>query len=265
MTSPTRVAARVERSPAVRALARVGLAAVGVLHILIGAIALAIALGGSGGGDADQSGALQALASAPGGLFVIWVVIVGLIFLAAWQLLQAFTAHKRGQKWIELGKCVLYAVLAGIAISIAGGSRQDSSSSEKSMSAKLLGMPGGVFLLAAIGLAIAAGGVVFLINGVTHKFERDLRLPPNRWATLTTTLGRVGYISKGVALIIVGGLVVFGAVTSDPGKAGGLDGSLKALVEVPFGVVLLVLIALGLIAYGLFWCVRAVTSRLKEQ
>jgi ABC-type Na+ efflux pump permease subunit len=106
---------------------------------------------------------------------------------------------------------------------------------------------------------------VFVFNGVTHRFERDLRLPPNRWATITTTLGRVGYVSKGVALVIVGGLVIFGAITSDPEKAGGLDGSLKALTEVPFGVVLLVLIALGLIAYGVFWCVRAFASRLKEQ
>jgi hypothetical protein len=262
MTSPTRVASRVERYPAVRALARVGLAAIGVIHILIGVIALAVAAGA--GGSADQSGALQSVAEAPGGLFVLWLVVVGLIFLALWQLLQAFTAHKPGEKVVELGKFVLYAAFSGIAISIAMGSRSDASSNEKTMSARLLGMPGGVLLLSAIGLGIVAGGIVFLVNGISHKFERDLRLPPNRWATITTMLGRVGYIAKGAALIIVGGLVVAGAVTYDPQKAGGLDGSLKALMQVPFGVVLLVLIALGLIAYGLFWCVRAVASRLKE-
>lgn len=262
MTSPTRVASRVERHPAVRALARVGLAAIGILHILIGVIALAVAFGS--GGNADQSGALQAVVAVPGGLFVLWAVIVGLIFLALWQILQAITAHKPGQKVTEVAKCVVYGALAGIAISIAAGGKQDASSSEKTMSAKLLAMPGGVFLLAAIGLGIVAAGIVFVVNGVTHKFERDLRLPPNRWATVTTTLGRVGYVAKGVALVIVGGLVVFGAITSDPEKSGGLDGSLKALTQVPFGVVLLVIIALGLIAYGLFWCVRAYASRLAE-
>jgi hypothetical protein len=263
MTSPSRVASRVERSPAVRALARVGLAAIGVLHILIGAIALAVAFGA--GGNADQSGALQALASVPGGLFVLWAVIVGLIFLAAWQILQSITAHRRGEKLIEVVKCVVYAALAGIAISIASGGRKDASSSEQSTSAKLLAMPGGVFVLVAIGLIVVVVGVVFIVNGVTHRFERDLRLPPNQWATVTTMLGRVGYIAKGVALIVVGGLVTFGAITADPKKAGGLDGSLKALTQIPFGVVLLVLIALGLIAYGAFWCVRSVASRLKEQ
>ncbi|MEV8214802.1 DUF1206 domain-containing protein [Leifsonia sp. NPDC077715] len=262
MTSPTRAAARVERQPAVRVLARVGLFSIGLLHILIGIIALAVAAGA--GGNADQSGALQAVVAVPGGLFVLWVVIVGLIFLSLWQILQAVTAHGAGEKVTEVLKCVVYAALAVIAISIALGGRSNSSSSEKSSSAKLLGMPGGVFLLAAIGVTIAIVGAVFIFNGVTHRFERDLRLPPNRWAYITTTLGRVGYVAKGVALIIVGGLVVFGAITSDPSKAGGLDGSLKALTTVPFGVFLLILIALGLIAYGLFWCVRAFASRLKE-
>ena len=114
MTSPSRVASRVERQPAVRVLARVGLAAIGILHILIGIIALAVAFGA--GGSADQSGALQALVAVPGGLFVVWAVIVGLIFLSLWQILQSITAHKPGEKLIEVAKCVIYAALAGIAI-----------------------------------------------------------------------------------------------------------------------------------------------------
>ncbi len=262
MTAPSRAASKAENNPAVRILARVGLATIGLLHILIGAIALAIAFGGGGGGSADQSGALQALVAVPGGLFAIWVCIVGLIVLALWQILVAVRARKTGTRLVELGKCVVYAALAVIAISIALGGSHDASSSEKTMSARLLAQPGGVFVLALIGLAIVAGGIVFLRNGITHRFERDLRLPPNRLAGVTTTLGRVGYIAKGIALILVGGLVVTAAVTYDPEKAGGLDGSLKALVALPFGPVLLALIALGLIAYGVFWLVRSVAARL---
>lgn len=263
MTSPSRFASRVEREPAVRALARVGIAAIGLLHILIGAIALAVAFGA--GGNADQSGALQAIVAVPGGLFALGAVIVGLIFLSVWQLLQSITAHRRSEKLVEVAKFVVYAILAGAAISIAAGARKNSSASEQSASGKLLGTPGGVFLLAAIGLVVVAVGIDFLVNGVTRRFERDLRLPPDRWATITAILGRVGYIAKGIALVIVGGLVTYGAITSDPKQAGGLDGSLKELTKVPFGVVLLVLIAIGLIAYGVFWCVRAFASRLKEQ
>ncbi|GIT81988.1 hypothetical protein LLS1_36570 [Leifsonia sp. LS1] len=260
MSAPTRAAATAERNPVVRALARVGLATIGLLHILIGAIAVAIAAGGSG--DADQSGALQAVVAVPGGLFAVWLAAAGLIVLALWQILVAMRAQRTGTRLVELGKCMLYAALAALAISIALGGSHDSSSSEKTLSARLLAQPGGVFVLAIVGLAIIAGGVVFLRNGITRRFERDLRLPPNALAEVTTTLGRVGYIAKGVALLLVGGLVVAGAVTIDPGKAGGLDGSLKALVGLPFGPVLLILIAVGLIAYGVFWLVRSVAARL---
>jgi hypothetical protein len=247
-------------------LARVGLASIGVLHILIGAIALALAVGssggGGGGGSADQSGALQALVAVPGGLIAVWLVIVGLVFLSLWQILVALMSPRAGTRVTEIAKCIVYAALAVIAISIALGGKQDASTSEKSMSARLLALPGGVFVLAAIGIGIAIAGAVFIRNGVTHRFEQDMRLPPNRLATVTRTLGRIGYVAKGVALIIVGGLVVAGAATYDPEKAGGLDGSLKALLQIPFGPVLLILIALGLIAYGVFWCVRAIAARL---
>jgi hypothetical protein len=260
MATPSTLARRVENYPAVRVLARVGNAAIGVLHILIGVIALAIA--GGGGGQADQSGALQALVAVPGGLFALWLVIIGLIALAAWQVLQTVVAHTARRRVVEIAKGIVYLVLGVTAISVASGSSHNSTASEKSASAQLLAVPGGVFLLAVIGLAVVGVGVGFFVNGVTHRFERGLRLPPNRLAGVTTTLGRIGYVAKGVALVIVGALIVVGAVTYDPSKAGGLDGSLKALVQVPFGVILLILIALGLIAYGVFWCVRAVAIRL---
>jgi hypothetical protein len=260
MSAPTRAASRLEHSTTVRVLTRVGLASIGLLHILIGIIALAVAAGA--GGQADQSGALQAVASVPGGVFVLWLVIVGLIVLALWQLLVAVTAHGVPTKLLEVVKAVVYAALAVVTISIATGGHHNSSSTEKTGSARLLALPGGVFVLGLIGLIVVAVGVEFNRNGVTHRFERDLKLPPDRWAGAITVLGRVGYIAKGVALLLVGGLVVAGAITYDPSKASGLDGSLKALVSVPFGVFLLIAIALGLLAYGLFWCVRAVRARL---
>ena len=132
MTSPSRAAARVEHSTTVRVLARVGLASIGILHILIGGLALAVAFGS--GGNADQSGALQALVAVPGGLFAVWLIIVGLIALALWQILVAVTARSLGTRALEITKCVVYAALAVVAISIASGGSHDASSSERTMS-----------------------------------------------------------------------------------------------------------------------------------
>ena len=44
----------------------------GLLHLTIGYLAIRIALG-SGGGSADQSGALAAVATKPGGIVALWV------------------------------------------------------------------------------------------------------------------------------------------------------------------------------------------------
>ncbi|MEO7017774.1 MAG: DUF1206 domain-containing protein [Leifsonia sp.] len=260
MSTPHAVARMAERNPVVRVLARVGTATVGLLHILIGGIAIAVAFGA--GGSADQSGAFQALVAVPGGLFVIWAAVVGLFALALWQILQTVVAQKAGRRFLEISKGVVYAILGITALTIALGGRRSSASSEKSASAGLLGQPGGVFVLALIGLVVFGIGVAYVIRGINKQFARGLALPANALAPATVTLGRIGYTAKGIALGIVGALVFVGAITFDPGKTGGLDGALKSLTQLPYGVVLLVAIGLGLVAYGVFWCVRSVAIRL---
>jgi len=76
------------------------------------------------------------------------------------------------------------------------------------------------------------------------------------------TLGVVGYVAKGIALFAVGVLFVVAAFTFDPEKASGLDGALKSLADLPFGIVILVAVGIGLIAYGLFLVARSRLARL---
>ncbi len=69
-------------------VARAGLIAYGVVHLLIGWIALRLAWG-ERQEEADQSGALQALAQQPFGPVLLWCVAVCLVALAAWQASRA--------------------------------------------------------------------------------------------------------------------------------------------------------------------------------
>ena len=57
--------------------ARAGYVVSGLLHLTIGYLAIRIALG-VGGGTADQSGALAAVAAKPGGIVALWVAVVAL-------------------------------------------------------------------------------------------------------------------------------------------------------------------------------------------
>jgi hypothetical protein len=72
-----------------------------------------------------------------------------------------------------------------------------------------------------------------------------------------TRLGQVGYPGKGVALGVVGGLLVHAAVTFDPADASGLDGALRTILDAPFGQFLLTLVAIGIAAFGAYLFVRA--------
>ena len=74
--------------------------------------------------------------------------------------------------------------------------------------------------------------------------------------------GRVGYVSKGIALTIVGGLVIAAVMTADPEKAGGLDAALRTVGEQPFGQVLLILTGAGIGLYGLYSIGRARYGRM---
>jgi len=72
-------------SATLEALARAGLIAYGVIHILIGWLALQLAWGTSSSKSADPSGALRTLADQPLGEILLWLVAVGLVALALWQ------------------------------------------------------------------------------------------------------------------------------------------------------------------------------------
>jgi hypothetical protein len=266
MTSKTQAARSATENPVLQTLARLGFGVNGLLHVLIGVIAIGVATGG--GQKADQSGALSELASAPGGVFLLWTVTLGLTALGVWLAVGAFLLPPGDKKDVavhlakELGKAVAYLALAGTALTFALGGSSSSSSSTKSLSADLLAAPGGVLLVVVIGLLVLGIGGYFVFKGATKRFTRDISVPTGQAGRATLAVGVAGYIAKGVALAVVGILFVIAAVTTDPSQATGLDGALKALADLPFGPVVLWVVGAGLIAYGAYCGVRAVRARL---
>lgn len=255
-----------KNSTPLRGLARLGFAVNGLVHILIGSLAIGVAVGT--GGSADQSGAFVQLASSPGGVFLLWTVVIGMFALGLWLLFSAFLMkggdpkRKWARRSAELAKGLAYFALGASAVPFALGGSTDSASSTSSASAKLISAPGGVFVLILVGIIVLAVGVYFVRKGVTQKFTDDISLPSEPMRKFVLGLGVAGYVSKGIAIGIVGILVIAASLTQDPSKSTGLDGALTNLVALPFGVVILFVIAAGLIAYGLYCFVRAWRARL---
>jgi hypothetical protein len=238
----------------------------GLLHVLIGGIAIGVAVG-AGVQSADQSGALAQLAGTPGGVAVLWVVVVGLVALALWQLVFEVAmpqgeGRKAGKRFAALGRAVAYGAVAATALTFARGASTSSAQTSTSFSATLLSTPGGVVLLVLVGIAVIGIGLFFVVKGARRSFVRDIRVPAGAPGSATRVLGAVGYVAKGIALAVVGILFVVGAVTANPGEATGLDGALKSLAQLPFGTVILIAVGIGLIAYGLYCGVRARLAKL---
>jgi hypothetical protein len=251
-------------------LARIGLLAYGVVHVLVAWLALQLAWGG-GGESADQSGAMQTVSESPVGKPLLWVIAVGMIALAVWQAAEVLRwrhgwsasgktrtkALKKSGKAIV--KAVIYGALAVLAIRFATGSGQSSSSQQQQTAAGVFGWPAGRWLVAAAGLVLIAVGAYHVYKGVTKRFLKEIDTTDcSRSALqLVTRLGQVGFPGKGVALAAVGGLLTYAAITFDPAKATGLDGALHTILALPFGQILLTLVALGIAAFGAYCFVRA--------
>lgn len=252
-------------------LARVGLIAYGVVHLLVAWLAVQLAWFGGGGESADQSGALSTLAESPVGRPLLWIIAIGLIALAAWQAAEVFrwrggwsaSGKARTEALKKSGKAVvkaiIYATLAVLALRFAMGGGQSSSSSQQDTTAGVFGWPAGQWLVGLAGLVLIAVGAYLVRKGFTKKFLKEIdtsQASPSS-LRLVTRLGQVGFPAKGVALAGVGVLLIWAAVTFDASKASGLDGALHAILDLPFGQILLTLVALGIAAFGAFCFVRA--------
>lgn len=255
-------------SRALDAVARVGFALMGLLHLLIGAIAVRIAFGDSA--EADQAGAMEELAAHPSGPVLLIAGFVGCLGTALWQAGEAVVRGRRLQGRSRLRKiisasaeAVIYAAVGGIFGSFAFGGGSDSSESVQDFTAALMAHPAGVPLLVVLGGVIMGVGVYFIQKGLRRKFKDELqRFDNRRRGQVLDIFAAAGYTAKGLALNLLGLLFVVAAFKHDAEESTGLDGSLKALREQPFGLVILTAIGLGLIGYGLYSMVRARYGRM---
>ena len=246
--------------------ARAGFAASGLLHLLLGYLAIRVAFHHAG--EPDQSGALAQLARLPGGTVALWATVAGFAALGSWLTIQALMGIGSSSKkrWIRsvisAAKAMAYFGLGATALTFALGGSTDAKTSARKASGTLLTLPGGVFLLLLAALATAVIGGYLFVKGARQKFRQDISLPSGVAQKPVLVLGMFGYVAKGVAILAVGVLLAVAAVKVDPSGASGLDGALRSLAELPFGQVILTVVGTGLIAYGAYSFARARLARL---
>ena len=262
--TPTDTAKSAHQSDWLDHAIRAGLVAYGVVHLLIGWLALQLAFGEKED-SASNSGALQYLAEQPMGRVLVWGIAVGMLLLVIWRVLEfAFGFRDESddtKRWrkraTSLGKAVIYGALGWSAVQTATGS--GGGGGTDGTTAKIMQLPGGQLIVGAIGLAIIGYGISLIVRGWTEKFREhlDAQGQSGQDGSAYVKLGKAGYIAKGVAISVIGGLFTYAAITHEAKKSGGLDQALQTVLEQPFGPVLLTLVGAGIAAYGLFCFARA--------
>ena len=251
---------RATQSDLFKKLTKVGFIGYGLLHLALAWVAAQIALG-EGAQEGDQSGALHKLAEQPFGKVLLWFTLICLVALALWQAALAIWGHRdvQGKERIwervaSAARVVIYAALAWTAGKVLTGAPSSSADQQQEATAGIMAKPAGAWLVGLIGLGVLAFGAGMIWYGWKRKFERKLNFGTAAPKTRKTAIraGQVGYIAKGVAFGIVGILLLQAAVTNDPGKSRGLDAALHTLAAQPYGKFLLLAVALGVAAFGVY-------------
>ncbi|MEB3178272.1 MAG: DUF1206 domain-containing protein [Nostocaceae cyanobacterium] len=270
MTKPVRQAVS---HPWFERLARLGYASKGLVYFIVGFLAAQAAFG-SGGRTTDTSGALTTIVTQPFGKFLLFLVTIGIIGYALWRFVQAILdPEHKGQKMDakqiiqRLGYAVSafsYTGLALTAIKLILGSGGGESNSTQDWTARLLAQPFGQWLVGAVGIIVISVGISYFYQAYKAKFRRHFKL--HQMSTTEQTwamrLGRFGIAARGVVFSIIGIFLVQAARHSNASEAKGLGGALAALTYQPYGPWILGLVALGLIAYGIYSVVEARYRRI---
>ena len=176
---------RASRSRAANFLARAGLTARGVIYILIGWVAVLVALGHSSR-EADQQGALQMLAGTSYGLVSLWLLAIGFAGYALWRLSEAafgVTGEPpgAGPGLKSLARAGVYAGLCYLTISVISGKNRSLSGRQQDMTASAMHHADGRVLVGVVGLAIVMSGALYFADRRMKTDDNHFRGFPALW------------------------------------------------------------------------------------
>jgi hypothetical protein len=259
-----RSARRAADSPAMTWLAKAGFAARGVMYVLIGIIAIQIAVEGSRR-QADRAGAVRLVSHTVFGSIALWLLVVGFAGMTLWRLSEAIwggngpDGGKATKRLASLARAVLYAVATYGILKYALGVGQPTSSDKQSqdLTATALRHTGGQVLVIIAGVVVVGAGLYVMYRAFKLKFLKHLQLgsaSPGMRKTVTR-LGQIGGIARGTVFATIGVFLIIAGKDASAKQAKGIDSALRALSHTPLGPVLLVVVALGLATFGVYsWC-----------
>ncbi|MET0324479.1 MAG: DUF1206 domain-containing protein [Ilumatobacteraceae bacterium] len=250
-------------------LGRAGIAARGVLYLLLGVLAIQFARGEASSDEVNQTGAIQTLAEQPLGKFLLVALTLGLVALCVWRLIQTFVGDpvegdEAKDRVKYFGKAVIYGALVVTAVKITidnwdgGGSTSQTQSGngdqqQQQATSTLFDLPAGRWLVGILGVVLI-GAAVYEVYHHTVQASFMKRMAPSGDGSsgAIELFGRIGYAARSVVWAISGIFFIVAAVDYDPNESKGISGALQELADHSWGPIILWATAIGLFLFGLF-------------
>jgi len=130
----------------------------------------------------------------------------------------------------------------------------------------VLSMPWGWAIVGVLGIAGIVAGFYQIYRAINSKFDQTFKpyaMTPEQ-LRIAKQAGRFGTIARGVVFSLVGGFFCLAAFYGNPQHAKTFDGALDFLAKQPYGLWLMGIVAVGLIAFGIYSLIGAAWFRLKR-
>ena len=252
-------------APWVERMARIGYASKALLYITVGILAAEAGLG-RGGQTTDTQGAMRVVHRATFGRFALGIIAAGLIGYGIWRLVEAVVdPDRRGTDLKGLAlrasfafRGLFHGALGLTALRLALRSQAGPHSDQtRHWAGRAFELPAGHLLVWSAALAISGYGLYQLYRAYASKLSSQLRLGELSAETRGWVVGvsRFGIAARGVVFGLIGFLLARAAANHSAAEAGGVRRSLSVLAGI--GRWPLVVVALGLIAYGIYELVNA--------
>jgi hypothetical protein len=252
-------------------LARSGYAARGVIYLIMGIFALLAARDSSRPKDSHSS--LVALLSHPLGYLLIGLVIAGLLAFAAWRVLQAtrdVDHHGTRLKGLVIRAGLLSGALVNGALGLFAlgllttslhPSGHSNGQQTHDLLAQLLSWKYSNALVYLVALVPLGVGIAHLIKGWKASFEKYFAADEDVMRYVRP-ISRFGLIARGVVFLEIALLLAISGSRYEAIDPPGMKEALDALQALPSGGVLLMIMALGLIAFAVYSFAEAAWRRI---
>lgn len=267
---------RLSRPGLARALewaSRLGYAARGLVYLGLGAIVFLAAVDLTPKARGAKA-MLAAWADWPLGLVLVAAVAMGLLGFACWRALQAvFDADRHGTSpkalAVRIGQAISGLIYGGLGLwalelldEVEDVGEADEEQAAHGAAASVLALPHGEILLLLAGAALLGVGLGNVIQGLKQDFAKRLSCDDKvcRWVV---PMAKMGYVARGLATMPAGIFLIEAGLDARSRDVRSWGEALQAVESQPFGSWVLALLALGLVAFGLFGLVEAAFRRIR--